>query len=271
VDVAARTETGKVRLNNEDNYHVVQFGRYLRTVLSSLHTGEFPEERDRPGYGYAVADGMGGHAAGEIASRLAIALLVELALQTPDWILSREEEQLARVMERTTRRFLSVHEAVRAESEDRPSLKGMGTTLSVALSLADNLIVAHVGDSPVCLFREGRLHRLTRDHTVAQDLAAINPADAARFKHILTRSIGSREIGAEPDVARHRLTDGDRLLLCSDGLTDLVDDDTIGRELGRGTSSAEACRALTDLALERGGRDNITVIVATYHFPIPGG
>jgi protein phosphatase len=267
VDVGALTHTGKVRTNNEDNFHVVHFGRYLRTVLSSLPAGLFSEELDRPGYGFAVADGMGGHAAGEIASRSAIAILIELALQTPDWILGRDDALLARVMDRTAQRFRSIHETVRARAEERPALHGMGTTLSVALSLIDELIVAHVGDSPVCLYREGRLHRLTRDHTVAQDLAAIDPAVAVRFRNILTRAIGSNSIKGEPDVARYRLTDGDRLLLCTDGLTDLVDDDTIANELARGTSSADASRALLDLALDRGGRDNVTVVVATYRIP----
>ncbi len=268
VDVGAHTHTGKVRSNNEDNYHVVQFGRYLRTIRSSLPAGQFPEELDRPGFGYAIADGMGGHAGGEIASRAAIALLVEYALQTPDWILGREDVLLSKVMERTAQRFRNVHEAVRAQAEGRPALRGMGTTLSVALSLFDELIVAHVGDSPVCLFHEGRLHRLTRDHSVAQELAAIDPVAAARFRNVLTRSIGSNVIGGEPDVARYRLTDGDRLLLCSDGLTDMVNDETIASVLGRGTSSEEACLALIELALDRGGRDNVTVVVATYHFPI---
>lgn len=266
VDVGAQTHTGRVRTNNEDNFHVVQFGRYLRTVLSSLPIGLFPEELDRPGYGYAVADGMGGHAAGEVASRTAIALLLELALQTPDWILGREDVLLARVMDRTVERFRSVHQAVQSRAEERPILHGMGTTLSIALSLADELIVAHVGDSPVCLYREGQLHRLTRDHTVAQELKAIDPAVAARFRNVLTRAIGTDQISSEPDVARYRLADGDRLLLCSDGLTDMVDDETIAHELGRGTSSEEACQTLVQLALDRGGKDNVTVIVATYRF-----
>jgi protein phosphatase len=268
LDVAARTHPGNVRTNNEDNFHVVRFGRYLRTLLSSLPAGHFPEEDDRPGYGYAVADGIGGHAAGEVASRMAIALLVEYALQTPDWILGRDDDLLARVMDRTVQRFQSVNEAVRMQAEERPALSGMGTTLSVALTLVNEMIVAHVGDSPVCLFREGHLHRLTRDHTVAMELAHVDPTVAARFRNILTRSIGTSEIGGEPDVARYRLADGDRLLLCTDGLTDLVDDDAIAGELGRGSPSDDACQKLIDLALDRGGNDNVTVVIASYHFPV---
>lgn len=260
-----RTHPGKVRQNNEDNFHIVQFGRYLRAVQSSLPAGQYPEELDRLGFGFVVADGLGGHAAGEIASRTAITLLLEYALQTPDWVLGREDDLLLRVMERTDRRFRSVNAAIFAESQSRAPLRGMGTTLSVALSLGDDLIVAHVGDSPIYLLRNGRLSRLTRDHTVAQERSGFDAATAARFRHVLTRAIGIGDTGGEPDVARYKLADGDRLLICTDGLTDMVDDESIAQELGRGTASEEdVCQALIDRALDRGGKDNVTVVVATY-------
>jgi len=269
VEVAGRTHPGRVRPVNEDNFHVVRFGRYLRTVVSSLPAGHAPEEDSPPGYGFAVADGMGGKAAGEVASRAALAVLVEVALRTPDWVLGRDDELLARVMERTARRFRLVDEAVLDRTRGRPGLRGMGTTLSLALSLSDALVVAHVGDSRVYLHRGGRLHRLTRDHTAGELLADRDPAAAARLGHVLTQCVGGVHPGCEPDVARFRLADGDRLLLCTDGLTDLVDDASIARELGRGASSDEACRALVGLALDGGGRDNVTVVVATYRRPDP--
>src|SRR5262249_48759882 len=141
----------------------------------------------------------------------------------------------------------------------------------LALSLSDALIVAHAGDSRAYLFRGGELRRLTRDHTLGQQLADRDPAAAARLSHVLTRCIGGPDPGCEPDVARHRLADGDRLLRCTDGLTDRVDDASIARELGRGTSSDEVCRALVERALDGGGRDNVTVVVATYRGPGPPG
>jgi protein phosphatase len=143
----------------------------------------------------------------------------------------------------------------------------MGTTLSLALSLSDALIVAHVGDSRAYLFRGNQLHRLTRDHTVGQELADRNPVASARLRHVLTRCIGGCDPSCEPDVARYRLLDGDKLLLCTDGLTDMVDDAVIAQVLGGGMSSSEMCGALVDLALGGGGRDNVTVIVASYRRP----
>jgi protein phosphatase len=169
-------------------------------------------------------------------------------------------------MERTAERFRRVNESFLAQARDVPGLKGMGTTLSMAISLGDDLIVAHVGDSPVYLLREGRLHRLTKDHTVAQERRGFDP-DAARFRNVLTRAIGIPEAGGGPDVERYRLADGDRLLLCTDGLPDMVGDEDIARELGQARTADDATRRLIELALAGGGRDNVTAVVASYRIP----
>lgn len=264
-EVSGRTHVGKVRPTNQDNYHAVRFGRYLRTLVSSLPVGDVPDEVDQPGYGLAVADGMGGHAGGDIASRLAIALVIEYALQTPDWIMGHDDHLLVRVMERSCRRFQAVNEAVLAEARHNPELRGMGTTLSVALSLGDDLIVAHVGDSPVFLLRGGQLHRLTRDHSAVRRRPVPDEAGATRLRRVLTRAIGMPQAGGEPDVRHFKLADGDRLLLCSDGLTGMANDESIARVLGEAPSSDEATYRLLVLALEGGGRDNVTALVATYH------
>jgi protein phosphatase len=273
VDLAARTHPGQVRPNNQDNFLVVRFGRFLQTVATSLPDGQVPGEFGDTGYGLVVADGMGGMAAGEVASRLAITHFLDLVLETPDWILGRGEPEVEEVIDRAVGRFRDVNEAVLDQGRRQPGHGGMGTTLTVAVSLGEDLIVAHVGDSPVYLFRRDELHKLTRDHTLAQlfndTRAARAPRASTRLRHVLTHAIGIAETGSEPDIGRFRLADGDRLLLCTDGLTDLVDDETIAAELRRGASSDAACRALVDLALERGGTDNVTVVVAGYRIP-PG-
>jgi serine/threonine protein phosphatase PrpC len=124
------------------------------------------------------------------------------------------------------------------------------------------------------LLRAGRLHRLTRDHTYAQlliDTGQLTTSDVAtsRMRHILTNVLGGSDEHVDVDVDLLRLEDGDRLLLCSDGLTDGVDDDAITNTLSGTSSSSEACTQLLQLALASGGRDNITVIVAAYEFPAP--
>jgi protein phosphatase len=267
IELGALTDQGKVRTNNEDNFHVASFGRYLRTLLSSLPEGQVPDHVGEVGYAYAVADGMGGKAAGEIASRLAISLLIQHVLETPDWIFANDESSTSEVIDRTVQRFRNVNEGVIQSSETRPALKGMGTTLSLAMSLGDQLIVAHVGDSRVYLSRAGTLHRLTSDHTMAQRLARMGVRDAARFHHILTHAIGIAKTGGEPDISRYRLLDGDRLLLCTDGLTEMVDEAALARELARDAPAEEVCRTLIDLALAAGGKDNVTVVVAGYRMP----
>src|SRR5262245_5269974 len=199
---------------------------------------------------------------------MTITLFDVLVLETPDWILGRDEPYVSEVLDRTARRFDGVNQAILEQAESRSGLKGMGTTLTVACSLGADLIIAHVGDSPIYLARRGELHKLTRDHTLAADLERRGSAPAStkssRFHHVLTHAIGIEGTGGEPDIDRLQLDDGDRLLLCTDGLTDMVDDATIAAELQRERSADEACQALVDRALEGGGKDNVTVVVAGY-------
>jgi len=271
VDVAALSHQGKVRRNNEDNFLVVRFGRFLETLMTSLPDRDVPAEFGDTGYGMVVADGMGGMAGGEVASRLAITLLLNLVLDTPDWIMGKDDSDVEEVIRRAAARFGAVNEAIIASARRQPRLTGMGTTLTMAASLGADLVIAHVGDSPVYLARCKKLLKLTRDHTVAQEMAdhgLMSIQDVPeRFRHVLTHAIGIPESGGDPDISRFQLADGDRLLLCTDGLTDMVDDAEIARELERGPSAAAACEALVERALEGGGSDNVTVVIARYEIP----
>jgi len=228
-----------------------------------------PERADEVNYVMVVADGMGGHAAGEVASRMTISALVGLALQIPDWIFWADAEH-AREIERRTRQAV---EQVGAMLIDRgredAALRGMGSTLTAARSCGRDLLIVHVGDSRAYLLRDGRLERLTKDHTYAQllvDAGQLSPRDVALsgVRHILTNALGGSTTDVHVDVDLLRLEDGDRLLLCSDGLTDGVDDDTIAATLGAALPSSEVCQRFLQLALDRGGRDNITAIVAAF-------
>ena len=267
VDVAALTDKGKVRAQNEDHYFVARGGRHATPLLTNVPAEHLPSEFGETAYLMAVADGMGGHAGGEVASRMAITTLVNIILHTPDWILRLDDEHAQKVMDRAEARYQQVHEALRHKARIDPALHGMGTTMTATLSLGDDLFVCQVGDSRAYRFRNGVLERLTRDHTQAQMLADaghIRQEDVARhrLRHVLTAALGGSPPRLRVDIERWKLADGDRLLLCSDGLTDMIDDPAITELLDRATRSNEACRLLVDAALEKGGKDNVTVVVA---------
>ena len=267
-ELAGRSHRGRVRPNNEDRFLIARAGRFLDTLATNLNDGSVPREFGETVYGLVVADGMGGSAAGEVASRLAITTLMHLVLNTPDWNFGTEEPELEVVLRRTSRRFLVINETLMQQASKAKELAGMGTTLTLACNHGGHLYIAHVGDSPAFLYRKGALQRLTRDHTVAQVLAdtgVIGPDEVAthRLRNVLTNVLG-REANGKPEIRRLVLEDHDRLLLCSDGLTDMVKDQEIAFVMGSEASADDACRVLIDMALEAGGSDNITAIVANY-------
>ena len=272
IDVDARSHPGYHRANNEDHFLVTRLGRTLQTMITSLLAEDVPARTEEVNYVMVVADGMGGHAAGEIASRMAISTLVSLALDVPDWIFKVDEEHAPEI-ERRSRKYVQEVGAMLVERGRRDdALHGMGTTLTAVRSFGRDLLITHVGDSRAYLLRAGRLHRLTRDHTFAQllvDSGQLAPGDVAvsRHRHVLTNALGGGIEDVRVDTDQLQLEDGDRLLLCSDGLTDLVDDETITNILRETTRSSDACERLVQRALDNGGRDNVTVIVAAYRLP----
>jgi protein phosphatase len=269
VDLGASSHQGHIRENNEDSYLVMKFGRSLENVLTNLDDGLLERSYLMQGYGMFVADGMGGPAAGEVASRLAVTKLIDLIVETADWTLSlRNHRDLAKVLERMTERFFQIDEIVRKEAAGDLTLQGMGTTLTVAAALGNDLLIGHVGDSRAYLLRGDEFKQLTTDHTLAQaliDAGVANPDDPASrsMRHVLTAAVGSLGQG-EPQVQRFKLKDGDQLLLCTDGLTETVEDTTMANVLRRAKSAQSACEELVDLALAGGGLDNVTVVLG--HF-----
>ena len=152
-----------------------------------------------------------------------------------------------------------------------PDLKGMGSTVTAARNLGRMLQIAHVGDSRAYLLRAERLTRLTRDHTYVQmlvDAGRLTREAAAKSssRHVLVNAVGGVNDSVRVDVEHVPLENGDRVLLCSDGLTDLVDDDAIRLVLLHASTSEEACRVLVERALVAGGRDNVTAVVASYRW-----
>lgn len=276
VDVGALTHPGHVRTNNEDHFFVTKATRALETMVTSLPAGDVPERADEANYVMVVADGMGGHAAGEVASRLAIGALVGLALDIPDWIFWVDQETAPEIQRRARQAIERVGSMLNERGSEDSALRGMGSTLTGVRSCGRDLLIMHVGDSRAYLSRAGRLERLTRDHTYAQmlvDAGQLSASDAttSRFRHMLVNVLGGTAEDVEVDVDLLRLENGDRLLLCTDGLTDCVTDDTIAATLAGSLPSKAVCERLLELALEGGGRDNITAIVATFGFQTPSG
>jgi protein phosphatase len=273
VDIAARSHTGLVRTNNEDSFLVTTLERRLTTLRTNLPPSEIAENYVEIAYSMIVADGMGGAAAGEVASQTAIAELVDMVVRTPDWIMRLDNEKADRVLKRSEERIRKLSDALMKAAKHDPDLSGMGTTLTLSVSHGSDLLIAHVGDSRCYLLTAGKLVRLTKDQTMAQllaDLGVIREAEVAthRQRNVLLDAISTTAGSKIAVELRHvHLTDGDKLLLSSDGLTDMVTDDDIRAILQADKPAAESCEALVEAALAAGGKDNITVILANYQLP----
>lgn len=203
-----------------------------------------------------VADGVGGHAAGEVASATATYVITAWAMSQP---LADPATSL--------RSALALAQQQVARGAEVPQQEGMATTLTAVLGDGERFALLHLGDSRAYLLREGLLEQLSRDHTVVQDLVdqgSLSPAEARghRWSHVVTRTLGGdvTELG---DVVPLDLRAGDRLLLCSDGLSDLVDDAELARLLSSHVDDEGAAAALVEAALGAGGRDNVTCVLAT--------
>ena len=231
IDAGGASDRGRVRTRNEDALHV---GRWL----------------------FAVADGLGGHAAGDVASATALQPLVELEEAGPP---SDPERALAEAVN-------DAHARVRAEAAADPSRTGMGTTLTVAAVIDGHLHLVHVGDSRCYLLRNGELEQRTVDHTPVQlavDAGRLDPAQARHHpeRHVLAQAVGL-DGGIQVDARGGlQLAVDDRVLLCSDGLTEMVPDERIAALLGADLPARTLAERLCAEAVEAGGVDNVTTVV----------
>jgi serine/threonine protein phosphatase PrpC len=271
LDVKGLSHPGKVRPNNEDHFLVARCDRTLQTLETNLPSGEVPGHKRETAYGLVVADGMGGEAAGEVASRKAIAILVDLVLQTPDWIMVLDDQLIREVKQRMEQRFRQIGDALNEQARADPNLFGMGTTMTLAVSHGADLLITYVGDSRAYLFRQDQLMPLTHDQTAVQELVdsgKIRPEEAATHpqRNRLTGAISTKMDVVKAALCSLTLADGDWLLLCTDGLTEMVPEPIIAEALRRNDTATDTCTALVEQALARGGKDNVTVVLARYHF-----
>lgn len=268
VEFGARTHVGKVRPNNEDHFLIARLSKSLQVLRSSLPRGK-PQVWGEEGYLLAVADGMGGAAAGERASALVVEGLEGFVLEVLKWFPHPGDPQEEAFLNQIRAGVEWLDRTLIDEAQADRSLAGMGTTLTSAISIGADLVVIHVGDSRAYLYHEGNLEQLTRDHTVTQmliDVGQLRPEDAwkHRRRHVVTNVLGGPALGVRGEVHKLRLVDGDRLLLCTDGLNEPVKDERIAELLGLHPDPDDACQALVDAALSRGGPDNVTAVVAAY-------
>jgi protein phosphatase len=241
-EYAGLSDVGSVRGNNED--------RWLADPEAGL---------------FVVADGLGGHAAGEVAAQRAVDELPRLLASRRQSLAAREDPQVARTLAAVLR---ALNRKIFQEAQANATHRGMGTTVVFVLVLDDIAIVANVGDCRAYLHREGRLRQLTHDHSLAQyllDNAMVN-ADDPRLPFARRQLLQHVGMATPPLPWLHKLplVPDDRLLLCSDGLTDMVADEEIAGVLGRELRVRAAGAELIDMAKLAGGRDNITAVLADF-------
>jgi protein phosphatase len=268
VESFGSTDVGRVRTTNEDQFVTATLMRALWIEQSSLQQAQMQYGDDR-GHVFIVADGMGGAQAGETASAVAVGAIEQFLLNALRWLLTLDGSEEAEVLRDFKVALRSADASVVAAAANNPGLSGMGTTLTMAYSLGSDLFIAHVGDSRCYLHRAGELHQLTRDHTLVGELVdkgLIQPEDAGAhpYRHVITNVVGGPKAGLHAEVHRMTLEPGDTLVLCTDGLTGMVTDDQIATVVQGSTTPRAASEELVRLANERGGRDNVTVVVARY-------
>ncbi len=269
VVVGAATHVGLVRSQNEDQYLVATLAKALEVKATSLHQPRSVKFSKQEGHLLVVADGMGGAAAGEKASALAVQSVERFVLDALDFFLHRPGCEQSTVVQELANALERADKAVIERAETDLRLSGMGTTLTLAYAIGSDLFIAHAGDSRAYLLRDGVLAQITHDHTLVQsmiDEGLISQKDARSHvrRHVVTNVLGGPEQGVQAEVTKVLLNDRDVLMLCSDGLSEPVGDDAIEQVLSGESDPDRAARELINLALEAGAPDNVTVIVAKF-------
>jgi protein phosphatase len=262
------SDPGKVRGRNEDQFLIAALVKALQVRQTSMPQPRLLHSNDRS-HLFVVADGMGGHAAGQRASALAIHSVEQFVLETFKWFRQCRGRDEDKVLADFQTAIGQANALILSEAAQHPQLHGMGTTLTLAYSLNDVLFVAHAGDSRCYLWRDHTLYRLTRDHTLVEEMISkghIKAEEAVnhQWRHVITNAVGGDSAEVQVEVHKLQLEAGDGVLLCSDGLTEMVSEQEIAYTLRDEAEPERACRRLVARANEEGGKDNITVIVARY-------
>ena len=265
LDAFGISHQGKVRERNEDHFLLCSLHKVMRvraTSLPMLETLESPS--GRLALLGMVADGVGGGRGGEEASRAAVETIAEYVTNMTQCVYTSDPTAADAFVKVLQDAALRTHDAVVARSRENPSLSGMATPLTLAIGVWPLIYILHVGDSRCYQLYNGKLHQITKDQTLAQELVdsgVLKAEEAAktRLAHVLSSAIGGI---TTPVVSHARILPGTITLLCTDGLTKHVSDARIEERLKTMTSAEQVCHDLLQDALDGGGSDNITVVVS---------
>jgi len=268
LEIAASSVCGMLQPHNSDHYLVLRLGRTQETMLSSLAAGDLPPRFEEHAYALFVADGLGDRGSGARASRVALSAIAHLAIRYGKWNIRINADSMAEFSEEGGFLYRRAHDAVVQASREDLQLANMATSLTAMYVAGADLFFAHVGHSMAFLFHGGNLLKLTTDHTIEQqrrDTCPSIPPEYTKqdFTHAVTDVLGGR---SDPrlDIEHITLSTGDRLLLCTNGLTDALSQNDIAGVLALQRRPADDCQRLVDLALSARAADDVTVVVADY-------
>ena len=261
VQVFGKTDVGRSREHNEDRFLVADLTRKDASLQPQVRQHDLGER----GSLFVVADGMGGAAAGEVASQMATDTI--FAHLVKSW-LAETEPTAQRFAHRLKEAVEVANASIHAHAKAHPEVRGMGTTTTAAGVLGDHLYLTQVGDSRAYLVRGGVAHQLTRDQSLMQRLVEAGELTEEEAQQSERRNIILQALGPDPkvkvDLTHQEVRRGDVLVLCSDGLSGQVKKEEIAQTVSQATDLATACDKLIALANERGGPDNITVVMARF-------
>lgn len=271
VEAYGITDRGQVRKENQDQFLIATLHKLLRVHQASLPADDItPLISDVRGFLFLVADGVGGQPDGQAASGTAVRTIAHYVTHLTDLYRRLDHDKESVFLAELEQSVRTTHEVLRAEAEKEYGGKGGATTLTMVAALWPRAYLVQVGDSRCYRLRHGRLELMSKDQTVAQalvDSGALTQTEARRspLQGVLASALGGRE--ATPMTRTTEIRWGDVMLLSTDGLTKHVTDEEIEAELLRIRSAEESCRNLVKLALERGGTDNVTVVIARLKTP----
>lgn len=243
MEIGVKTDVGRIRGNNQDAYYISPKGDYPLFI---------------------IADGMGGHKAGEIASKMAIEIISD-NLKNLLTKLTVEDKDVKDIIENS---ILQANDKIYKKSMENEKFSGMGTTVTLACAINEKIFIGHAGDSRAYLLRNGTLSQMTEDHSLVEELIRNGSISKEEAKHHPQRNIITRAVGTSQEIKADLVVESKRkddiLLLCTDGLTNMLDDDEIRDSLLINEDIQKACEELVKLSNDKGGFDNITILAVKF-------